>query len=154
MAEKFSNLIVEGVFRSDPFWMFCLHLVPEPVCEVRVELTVWMESVASFDHLLWITAFHDFSFEDFHGWEIVVNQIKVLEFVALVYDLLVDFRKILGPLGSESSDGFVSVEPSPARADLEAVQEIINISISNIQRMSPVMQVIIKQLTISQSQNH
>ena len=114
-----------------------------------MEFTVWMESIASFYHLLWITTFHDFSFEDFHGWEIIVNQIEVLEGVALVDDLLVDFRKILGSLGGESSDGFVGVEPSPAWTDLETIEEIVDISISNIQRMSPIMQVVIKQLTIT-----
>ncbi len=149
MSKEFSNLIVEGVLGTNPFWVFCLDLVPEPVSEVWMEFTVWMESIASFDHLLWITTFHDFSFEDFHGWEIIVNQIEVLEGVALVDDLLVDFRKILGSLGGESSDGFVGVEPSPAWTDLETIEEIVDISISNIQRMSPIMQVVIKQLTIT-----
>lgn len=104
-----------------------------------MEFTIWMETITSFNHLLWIASFHHLSFEDFHSWEIVVNQIEVLEGVALVDDLLVDFRKILSSLGGKSSHGLVGVEPSPAWTDLQAIEEIVDISISNIQRMSPVM---------------
>ncbi len=119
-----------------------------------MEFTVWMETVTSFDHFLWLASFHNFSLQDLHHWEIVVNQIKVLESVTFAYDLLVDFREVLGSFSGKPSDSFVGVEPSPARTDLEAVQEVINISVSDVQWMSPVMQVIIQQTTIGQSQDH
>ena len=139
MSEHFSNLIVEGILGANPFWMLGLNLIPQPISKVRVELTVWMETITSFNHIFWITSFHHFSLQNFHGWEIVVNQIKVLESVPFADDLLVDFGKVLGSFSGKSSDSFVGVEPSPARTDFEAVQEVINISVSDIQGMSPVM---------------
>jgi len=72
----------------------------------------------------------------------------------LVYDLLVDFAEVVSPFCGKLADSIVAVEPAPAWADFEAVEEIINIAISNIQRMSLIMQILVKHVAISQSKDH
>lgn len=62
MAKNFSNLLIVWIFRTNPFWMLSLDFVPDPVSKVRVEFTIWMETIASFDHVLSITSLDDFSF--------------------------------------------------------------------------------------------
>lgn len=154
MSKNFSDLLVVWILWTDPFWMLGLDLVPNPVCQVRVEFTVWMETVTSFDHLLCISALHYFPFQNLHGWEIIVNNIKVVKFVAFTDDLLINFGQVLGSLSCESSDCLVCIEPSPARTNFQTVEEIIHIGISDVERVSPVMEIVVKQLSICQAQNH
>lgn len=90
MAENFSNLLIVWIFGTNPFWMLSLNFVPDPVSEVRVELTIWMETITSFDHVLSITSLNNLSLQNFLSWEVIVNNIKVLEFVSLVDDLLIN----------------------------------------------------------------
>lgn len=154
MSKNFSDLLVVWILGADPFWMLGLNLVPNPVCQVRMEFTVWMETVASFDHLFCIPALHYFPFQNLHGWEIIVNNIKIVEFVAFTDDLLINFGQVLSSLSCESSDCLVCIEPSPAWTNFQAVEEIINISISNVERMGPIVQIVVQQLSISKTQNH
>lgn len=154
MSENFSDLFIVRIFRADPLWMIGLDFVPEPVSKVRMKLSVRMETITSFDHLPSITSFNDFSLQNLHGWEVVINDIKVLELVSLVDDLLINFGKVLSSLSGESSDSFIGVEPSPTGTDFKTVEEIINVSISDIQRMDRIMKVVVKQFSISKAQNH
>ena len=84
-----SYLVVMGVLSSYPIWMFHLDLYPKPICEVRVELPIRMEPIASLDHCLGITSFQHLSLQNLHSWEIIVNHIEV--FVLLLgNDLLIN----------------------------------------------------------------
>lgn len=136
MSENFSNLFIVRIFRTDPFWMIGLDLIPDPVSKVRMELSIRMETITSLNHVFSITSFNDLSLQNLHGWEVVVNNIKVLELVSLVDDLLVNFGKVLGSLGSEVPYSIVGIEPSPAWTDFKTVEEVVNISIGDIQRMN------------------
>lgn len=90
MAKNFSNLLIVRIFRTNPFWMLSLDFVPNPVGKIRVELTIWMETITSFDHVFGISSFNNFSLQNLLSWEIVINNIKVFEFVSLVDNFLID----------------------------------------------------------------
>jgi len=132
MAKNFSNLLIVWIFRTNPFWMLSLDFVPDPVSKIRVEFTIWMETITSFNHVLGITSFDNFSLENFLSWEIIINDIKVFEFVSLVDDFLINSGKILGSLSGKSSDSLISVQPSPTRTDFKTVKEIIHVGVSDI----------------------
>lgn len=132
MAKNFSNLLIVRIFRTNPFWMLSLDFVPDPVSKIRVEFTIWMETVTSFNHVFGISSFNNFSLKNFLSWEIIINNIKVFELVSLVDNFLINSGKILGSLSGKSSDSLIGVQPSPARTDFKTVKEIINFGISYI----------------------
>ena len=132
MAKNFSNLLIVRISRTNPFWMLGLDFVPDPVSKVRVEFTIWMETVTSFNHVFGISSFNNFSLKNFLSWEIIINNIKVFELVSLVDNFLINSGKILGSLSGKSSDSLIGVQPSPARTDFKTVKEIINVGISYI----------------------
>ena len=79
-----------GVLRADPVGVFGSYLHPQPIGQVRVELYVWVESIASLHHLFGITAFHHLSLQDLQRWEVVVHHIEV--FIGMFFqNFIVDF---------------------------------------------------------------
>lgn len=54
--ENVLDLLVVGVLLPDPIGMFHPQLVPQPVSQVRMELSIGMESVATLNHILGISA--------------------------------------------------------------------------------------------------
>lgn len=107
-----------------------------------MEFAIGVESVASFDQLFGVASFHDLSLQDFNSWEFIVNHIEILEFCAIIDNLLIHFGEVLGTFGRESADCGVAVEPSPARTDLQAVEEVVDCLIGHFQWVDSVMQVI------------
>lgn len=111
---------------TNPVGMLSLQLIPDPICQVRVEQTIWVETIASFNQVFWVASFLDPPLDHLLGWEIVVSNVKILELVVL-NDFLVDFCEISGSLGGKSPYCCICVEPSPARTDVEAVKEVVHL---------------------------
>ena len=112
-----------------------------------------METVASFDHGLRITNLHDFSLKDLPSWEVIVHHVEV--FVGtLSDDLTVDLGEVVGTLGGELADSVVAVQPAPAGTYLQAVQEIVNCLVGDVQRMYLIMQVLVKNVSVSKPKDN
>lgn len=83
------DFLVMRVLFPDPIRVIHPDAVPEPVSQIRVELSIRMETVTGLNHLLRITPFLNLSLQDLHRREIVVSTIEVLE-SSLFQNLLVD----------------------------------------------------------------
>jgi hypothetical protein len=79
-----------------------------------------MEAVTPLDHDFRITSLHDSSCKDVHSREIIVDHLEVLE-LGGIDDLLIYLREVLGSLRCYLSDGLVTIEPTPAWTNLQAV---------------------------------
>ena len=73
---------------------------------------------------------------------------------ALRQDFLINFAEVLGSLGGELPDCFVAVKPAPAWTDLQAVEEIVDCGVGYVERVYGVVQVLIQNIAVSQTQNH
>ena len=140
------------VLGADPVRMLVSDLHPQPICEVGVEEAVGVEAVASLDHGLRVAALHHLSLEDLPSWEVVVDHVEV--FVGTLSDYLaVDLGQVVGSFGGELADGVVAVQPASAGTDLEAVQEIVDCLVGDVQRMDLVVQVFVEDVAVSEAQD-
>ena len=142
-SENMLDLLVMWILRTQPVRSVYSDVVPQPVCQIRVEFHVGMESVATLDHCMWVSSFNQLSLKDLHGWEVIVDNIEVFELIFVDY-LSIDFAEILGPLSCELTNCFIAIQPSPAWTYLKAVQEIIDCLVSYVKRVDVSMQVVIK----------
>lgn len=110
------NLLIMRILLPNPFPMLSPQFIPNPVSKVRIKFSVRMEPITRFDHSFGVAAFHNFSLENLHRREVVVNHIEI--FVGVFVDnFLVDFAEIVSAVGCKFADGFVAVEPTPTRTD-------------------------------------
>jgi hypothetical protein len=101
-----------------------------------------VEAVTRFNHTLWVASLHHLPLEDLHRWKIIVNHIEVFILV-LIDNFLIDLAQIVSSICGELSDSIVAVEPTPARTDFQAVEEVIYVSISDIEWMCLIVQVFV-----------
>lgn len=73
---------------------------------------------------------------------------------ALRHDFLINFAQVLGSLGGELPDCLVTIKPAPTWTDLQTVEEIVDCGVSYVERVHGVVQVLIKNISVSQAQNH
>lgn len=98
-SKQLLDLLVVGVLLPNPLGMLLYDFVPQPVGEVGVEQPAWVETVTSFNHICWFTAFKVHSLEHVFSREIVVYDIEVLKVVAFLQDFSVDFGQDFSLLG-------------------------------------------------------
>jgi|688.fasta_scaffold1134421_1 hypothetical protein len=133
-AKDVSYFLVVRIAFTYPFRVFMFNFDPQPISKIRVEFSIRVESVASFNHLLWISTLQYLSFKYLHGREVIIHHIEV--FVSfLSNNFCIDFRKVLGAFRCEFSHSFIAVKPAPTRTNFEAIEEIINSGIGNIERV-------------------
>jgi len=93
-----------------------------------------MEAVTPLDHHFRIASLHDSACKDIHRREIMVYHLKVLE-LGGIDDLLIYLREVHSSLRRYLSDGLITIEPTPAWTNFQAIQEVIECSISDVERM-------------------
>lgn len=144
MSENLSDFIIMRILGTNPFWMLGLNFVPNPISKVRMELSVWMETITSFNHILSTASFNYFSFQNLLSWKIIINNVKVFKLMTFINDLLINLGKILSSFSGDSSNGIISIEPSSTWTDFKTVKEVIHCGISNVQWMHQIMETVIK----------
>ncbi len=92
-----------------------------------------MESIASLNHLPRLPVVQVHPLENVLGRELIVDQVVVFVVYSLVNYLLVDPWEFLCELGGVFAGSGVGGEPSCAGADFEAVEEVIDFVVGNIE---------------------
>lgn len=90
-AEHPPNIGIMRIFIPNPLRMRSLDLEPNPISQIRVEFPIRMETITTLDKIFRVAALGYLALEDLHCGEIVVGDVEVLEFCAIVDDLLVHF---------------------------------------------------------------
>lgn len=142
-----SDFGVVGVGLAQPGSMLRSELSPDPVSQVTVEQAAGVEAVALLYHHLRITSLHHPAGQQVHRGEVVVYHLEIAEGGG-VYDLLVDCREFSGSLSSHLSVSLVAVEPTEAGANLEAVEEVVEGGVRDVQRMLIVVEVVVQNFTL------
>lgn len=73
------NFLVVRIFFSNPVWMIHSNVVPKPVSQVGIKLSIGVEPVAWLNHLLRIASFLNFSLQNLHCREIIISTIEIIE---------------------------------------------------------------------------
>ena len=141
------NLFIVDVLLAYPVGVIFSQSEPDPVSQIRSKLSIWMKTIARFNHAFWITSLHHLLLQDLHRWKIIILGVEI--FVSmLVKNFLIDFTKIFSSISCKFSDSFITVEPSPARTYLEAIQKFIHLTIGDVQRMGVIVQILVKHISI------
>jgi len=69
-------------------------------------------------------------------------------------DISVYLIELQGPLSGQISDSGIGVHPTPARAQLHTVQVIIELGVANTNGMGSILEDIIQDVALSQSNRH
>lgn len=72
----------------------------------------------------------------------------------LAYHLLIYFTQVACSLGSKFSNCIVAVKPAPTGTDPQTIEKLINCTISDIQGVYVIVQILIENVTISKSENN
>jgi hypothetical protein len=79
-----------------------------------------VETITPLDHDFRVTSLHNSACKDVHSWKIIVDRLEIIE-LGGIDDLLIYLGKIDGSLRRYLSDRLVTVEPTPAWTNFQAV---------------------------------
>lgn len=132
--------------------MFSHNLIPGPVSQIGVENAIWMEPITPLNEIPGVASLIVPPLHDLIGRELLIHHIEI--FKGLRFDYFqIHFGQVFGAVRGELPDGFVGVEPAPARADLQAVQEVVHLGVGDVEWVRGVVQVIEEELAVSEPEN-
>ena len=112
-----------------------------------------MESVASFDHFAGLSVVEVHPVENLVDGEVVVDDIVVFGAVALVDYLLVNLRQVAGQSCGVFAGGGIGAQPPRAGTNFEAVEEIVDFVVCDIEGMDGALQIFVEQVSVGEAEN-
>lgn len=151
VSKDLFNLSIEWVFSSQPIRMVFFQILPVPGAHQGMENTAGVETINRFNQQHGVITFLDPHLEDLVSRERQEVPIEIIEGSAISQKFLINGSQLLSSSGSDISNRSIRVHPARARAEIEAVQEGIDVFIGGTERVGLVPKGVPKQFTITKT---